>query len=114
VEDLVEVCALFPKGPHDDDVDALSQLLRRCAAKPPGVVTDGFIVQFMTNEGREAAGKEPLPIRTTPRRTARLDYFREPAQKREWDEREEREEDAPAHRPSYGLPDPYTGRRRRW
>jgi len=30
VDDFVETCAMFPKGAHDDDVDALSQLLLRC------------------------------------------------------------------------------------
>jgi predicted phage terminase large subunit-like protein len=34
VEDFVETCAVFPKGDHDDDVDALSQLLLRCHKKP--------------------------------------------------------------------------------
>jgi predicted phage terminase large subunit-like protein len=114
VEDLVDVCALFPKGPHDDDVDAISQLLLRCRARPSNVVSDGEVIQLVTNRLREAAGEEPLPIRSTPpRRPARLVYFSDP-QERDGDEREEREEDAPAHRPSYGLPDPYTGRRRRW
>ena len=30
VEDFVETCAMFPKGEHDDDVDAFTQLLVRC------------------------------------------------------------------------------------
>src|SRR5262245_14528605 len=30
VEDFVTTCALFPNGAHDDDVDALTQLLVRC------------------------------------------------------------------------------------
>jgi predicted phage terminase large subunit-like protein len=30
VDDFVATCAVFPKGAHDDDVDALSQLLVRC------------------------------------------------------------------------------------
>jgi predicted phage terminase large subunit-like protein len=30
VEDFIETCAVFPKGEHDDDVDALTQLLVYC------------------------------------------------------------------------------------
>jgi len=30
VADFIEICALFPKGDHDDDVDALTQLLVYC------------------------------------------------------------------------------------
>jgi predicted phage terminase large subunit-like protein len=30
VEDFIDTCALFPKGAHDDDVDALTQLLVYC------------------------------------------------------------------------------------
>jgi predicted phage terminase large subunit-like protein len=30
VEDFVDACCAFPKGVHDDDVDALTQLLARC------------------------------------------------------------------------------------
>ncbi|MGE3843027.1 MAG: phage terminase large subunit [Vicinamibacterales bacterium] len=35
VQDFIDTCAAFPKGAHDDDVDALSQLLVRCAARGP-------------------------------------------------------------------------------
>ena len=30
VEDFIDSCAAFPNGTHDDDVDALTQLLLRC------------------------------------------------------------------------------------
>ncbi len=100
VEPFVETCALFPKGPHDDDVDALSQLLRRCAKRPTGVVSDGEVIQFQARGLREETGEEPLPPRPSARRTARLDYFSDPPQEREQDDRDE---PAPAHRPSFGL-----------
>jgi len=35
VDDFIDTCAAFPKGAHDDDVDALSQLLAHCANAGP-------------------------------------------------------------------------------
>jgi predicted phage terminase large subunit-like protein len=38
VEDFIETCAMFPKGEHDDDVDALTQLLvylKKIGIAPP-------------------------------------------------------------------------------
>jgi predicted phage terminase large subunit-like protein len=40
VEDFVDTCAVFPKGAHDDDVDALTQLLVRWNRPLPGA---GFL-----------------------------------------------------------------------
>jgi predicted phage terminase large subunit-like protein len=37
VEDFIEACATFPKGEHDDDVDALTQLLVYLQKKPEGL-----------------------------------------------------------------------------
>jgi phage terminase large subunit-like protein len=42
VEDFVETCAMFPKGEHDDDVDAFTQLLVRCQ-KQSGASTDTIL-----------------------------------------------------------------------
>jgi predicted phage terminase large subunit-like protein len=63
VEDLVEMCALFPKAPHDDDVDALSQLLLRCAARPTNVVTAGEIIDAMWRHGSRRATTDALRLR---------------------------------------------------
>jgi predicted phage terminase large subunit-like protein len=40
VDDFVDICAAFPKGAHDDDVDALTQLLVHWNQPVPG---DGFL-----------------------------------------------------------------------
>lgn len=39
VEDFVDTCCAFPKGEHDDDVDALSQLLVYARKRPVGGVS---------------------------------------------------------------------------
>jgi predicted phage terminase large subunit-like protein len=40
VDDFIDTCAVFPKGAHDDDVDALTQLLVRWNQPMPG---SGFL-----------------------------------------------------------------------
>jgi predicted phage terminase large subunit-like protein len=54
VEDFVENCAVFPKGEHDDDVDALTQLL--LYPLRPGGLSATEVLRFMT---RDEAGPEP-------------------------------------------------------
>jgi predicted phage terminase large subunit-like protein len=51
VEDFVDMCAMFPKGDHDDDVDALSQLLLRCRKRSG--VSAGDVIRMMSEEDDE-------------------------------------------------------------
>ena len=44
VEDLTEQCGLFPKGEHDDDVDALTQALVYLQKRPVSQLTAGQIL----------------------------------------------------------------------
>ena len=44
VEDFVEQCSLFPKGEHDDDVDALTQLLVQLQKRPVNQLSAGQIL----------------------------------------------------------------------
>jgi predicted phage terminase large subunit-like protein len=44
VEDFIEQCSMFPKGEHDDDVDALSQLLVYLQKRPVGQLTASQIL----------------------------------------------------------------------
>jgi predicted phage terminase large subunit-like protein len=62
VEDLVEMCAVFPRGPHDDDVDALSQLLLRCASRPPGVVSASAVMHAGSTRRRQASRMRPATV----------------------------------------------------
>ena len=56
VQDFVDTCAAFPKGAHDDDVDALTQLLVRWNQPGPEA---GFL-QFVREELARFRG-EPSP-----------------------------------------------------
>jgi predicted phage terminase large subunit-like protein len=51
VEDFVDTCAMFPKGDHDDDVDAFTQLVLRCQ-RTAGVST-ATILRGMRDEDRD-------------------------------------------------------------
>lgn len=44
VEDFMEQCSVFPKGEHDDDVDALTQLLVYLQKRPASQLTPGQIL----------------------------------------------------------------------
>ena len=48
VDDFIETCAAFPHGTHDDDVDALTQLLVRCQ-RALGV-SSSYIIQRQAEE----------------------------------------------------------------
>ena len=39
MEDFVEQCSLFPKGEHDDDVDAMTQALVYLQKRPASQLT---------------------------------------------------------------------------
>jgi predicted phage terminase large subunit-like protein len=52
VEDFIEVCTTFPRGDHDDDVDALTQLLVYLQKKPMGL-SASEILAMMQDEERE-------------------------------------------------------------
>jgi len=51
-EDFVETCAVFPKGEHDDDVDALTQLLLR--PPQPGGMSMSDIIRYMTRDDEKS------------------------------------------------------------
>ena len=55
VEDFVDTCAVFPKGAHDDDVDALTQLLVRWNRPQDG---SGFLA-FARQETARMRGESP-------------------------------------------------------
>jgi predicted phage terminase large subunit-like protein len=52
VEDFVEACITFPRGEHDDDVDALTQLLVYLQKKPVGL-SASEILAIMRDDQRE-------------------------------------------------------------
>jgi predicted phage terminase large subunit-like protein len=53
VDDFVETCALFPRGEHDDDVDALTQLLVYLSTPRAG---EGFL-EFARQEVARMRGE---------------------------------------------------------
>jgi predicted phage terminase large subunit-like protein len=54
VDDFVETCAAFPKGDHDDDVDALTQLLVRCQQRATmGDDMTSYVLDRMTRDLRK-------------------------------------------------------------
>lgn len=57
VEDFVENCAVFPKGRHDDDVDALTQLLNYPLR--PGGISATEVLRFMTRDESRPEPDEP-------------------------------------------------------
>jgi predicted phage terminase large subunit-like protein len=52
VEDFIEQCSMFPMGEHDDDVDALTQLLVYLQ-KRPGGLSDSEIVALMAEDNHD-------------------------------------------------------------
>ncbi|MBO9597130.1 MAG: phage terminase large subunit [Cohnella sp.] len=64
VQDFVEECSSFPKGAHDDQVDAMSQAINRLqyrfVAKPGPELKDGF---YTPTEREEAGGNKTSGIR---------------------------------------------------
>ena len=48
VDDFIEQLAVFPKGAHDDDVDALTQLVLRCRRRRG--VSAGQIIRLMAHQ----------------------------------------------------------------
>jgi predicted phage terminase large subunit-like protein len=72
VNDFVVTCAAFPRGAHDDDVDALTQLLVRCRKMPTGVSTHEILDSMRDDDGDddlddprhvEYRGFKPAPYR---------------------------------------------------
>jgi len=65
VDDFVETCAIFPKGDHDDDVDALTQLLLRCQGRAD-VVPAGDIIRAMRDDDQAEHRIQPTEYRYRP------------------------------------------------
>jgi predicted phage terminase large subunit-like protein len=61
VEDFVDACCAFPKGDHDDDVDALTQLLVYARKRPVGRMSLAELLRDdeddPTDEGEEGANE---------------------------------------------------------
>jgi hypothetical protein len=58
VEDFIDTCAMFPKGDHDDDVDALSQLLLRFRKRSGVSASD--VIRIMSADDDEREGEEKV------------------------------------------------------
>jgi len=54
VEDFTEQCSLFPKGEHDDDVDALTQALVYLQKRPVSQLTAGQILAIGADDHGDA------------------------------------------------------------
>jgi predicted phage terminase large subunit-like protein len=65
VEDFVEQLSMFPKGEHDDDVDALTQLLVYWRRRPGGLSISDILSILQSDEDHEDDdGKAPFKIPT--------------------------------------------------
>jgi predicted phage terminase large subunit-like protein len=65
VEDFVEQCSLFPRGEHDDDVDALTQLLVHWQRRPGGLSTSEVLALMQSDDDDDDGGDDgrgPLKI----------------------------------------------------
>jgi predicted phage terminase large subunit-like protein len=64
VDDFVDTCATFPLGEHDDDVDALSQLLLRCHRKKSALTNKQILAAMCDDDSEDDNDASPswLPV----------------------------------------------------
>jgi predicted phage terminase large subunit-like protein len=58
VEDFIEQCSLFPKGDHDDDVDALTQAMVYLQNRPASTLSASYILSLGTRDSRHDDGDD--------------------------------------------------------